>query len=164
MAFPSSPDDATDLSPDDARELARLVRMLLNRLAGSSARDRSSKPGGAELVAKARRLLLERERRLAHFSPVMFGEPGWEMLLVLYVSEATETEQTIGTLVGSIGAPQTTALRWIDYLEKERLISRQRHELDRRAVVIAITEKGREKLDRYFSTSTDELQDDLDGS
>jgi DNA-binding MarR family transcriptional regulator len=54
--------------------------------------------------------------------------------------------------VSWIDEPLTSALRWINYLEKERLISREPHPRDRRAVLIAITEKGRQKLDDYFST------------
>jgi DNA-binding MarR family transcriptional regulator len=82
----------------------------------------------------------------------MFGETPWDMLLALYVTDFAGGHQSIGQLVSWIGAPHTTALRWIDYLEKERLISRESDPRNRRIVIIEITDKGRQKLDDYFST------------
>jgi DNA-binding MarR family transcriptional regulator len=165
MPFPSSSEDAVELSAEDARQLMRLLGLLLKRELQPSdwnalryGERRSEPKGRDELVATARALFAERKRRSMHFSPVMFGEPGWEMLLVLYVGDFDGGRQTIGKLAGSIGAPQTTALRWIDYLEKERLISRQPDPLDRRTVVVEITDKGRQKLEDYLSTYSDRAQ------
>lgn len=157
MSVPSFPQYAVELSSADAEEIARLLGLLLKREVRPSDLSalrfgRREAPGRAELIEMASALLSEGRRRSEQFNPVMFGEPAWEMLLVLYVSDFEGRPQTIGKLVSSIGVPQTTALRWIDYLEKERLISRETHPRDRRTVVIEITEKAREKLDRYFST------------
>jgi len=155
MSLPSFPQDAVELSAADAQEIARLLGLLLRRQVVPS--DLSAlgfghqKPSGrSELIEMAGMLLSESRRRSEHLNPVMFGEPAWEMLLVLYISDFEGCSETIGKLVRSIGVPQTTALRWIDYLEKERLITREAHPRDRRTVVIEITEKGREKLDAYF--------------
>jgi DNA-binding MarR family transcriptional regulator len=156
MSLPSFPQQAVELSAEDAREVARLLALLLKRevlpsdLNALGFGGRPKATGRSELIAMATTLLAESKRRSDYFNPVMFGEPAWEMLLVLYISNFEGWPQTIGKLVASIGVPQTTALRWIDYLEKERLISRDTHPQDRRTVIVEITEKGREKLDGYF--------------
>lgn len=107
------------------------------------------------LIARAREMFVNRERRLQNFSRAMFGEPAWDMLLALYVTEPSSARLTVSRLVTFSGAPPTTALRWIDYLEKDRLIMRRANPLDRRISLIELSDKGRSALDAYFSgTST----------
>lgn len=149
------------LSADDAREIARLLELMLGRAdvserphanesnhrapgTQSVARDRHS------LVSAARAIFFERKRRTQYFSPSMFGEPAWDMLLALYISDLAGSQQTVGKLIGWVGEPQTTALRWIDYLEMERLIVRTPAATDRRIVHLGLTDKGRAALDDYF--------------
>lgn len=150
--------DSIELSAADAREVARLLTLLLRKELLPSELPAMLKDAPAradyrpDLVAKARSIFSWRKRRSQHFSPIMFSEAGWDMLLALYITEFEGGRQTIGKLVSWIGAPQTSALRWIDYLEKERLVSRQPHPEDRRRVFVDITEKGRMKLEDYLST------------
>lgn len=152
------------LSAEDAREVARLLALLL----GDTARRITDAAVIAELgpahegvvdrnrlAARARAIFFERKRRSQHFSPAMFSEPAWDMLLALYITDFAGGRQTVGKLISWVGAPQTTALRWIDYLEKERLVARHPEALDRRIVYVDLTDKGRSALDRYFSTLDD---------
>jgi DNA-binding MarR family transcriptional regulator len=156
--FPA--EDQVELSGADAREIARLLALLLkkelsspeqNMLLGAPTEGPLRPEDRAILVAKARALFAERKRRSRHFKSVMFGEPAWDVLLALYITDFAGGRQSIGKLINWTGEPQTTALRWINYLEKERLISRETHPLDRRTVIVEITPKGRDQLDRYFS-------------
>ncbi|MFL6725213.1 MAG: winged helix DNA-binding protein [Sphingomicrobium sp.] len=157
----TSGESSVELSTADAHEIARLLRLLLKNAPPPSeqgviihkahAAPRNEADGRNELVAKAQALFSERKRRSQHFNPVMFGEPAWDMLLALYISDVTGGRMSVGRLVSWIGEPQTTALRWINYLEKERLISRASDPRDRRAVTIEITDKARQKLDEYFA-------------
>jgi DNA-binding MarR family transcriptional regulator len=80
----------------------------------------------------------------------MFGEPAWDMLLVLYMSEQHGSRPTISSLTQFSGARPTTALRWLDYLEAQQLIGRETHPTDRRAALVWITDKAREALDSYL--------------
>jgi DNA-binding MarR family transcriptional regulator len=150
-----------ELSDADAREFARLLELLLrNELPRSNGKillnNAPPEPiqdpeGRALLVAKARALFAERKRRSEYFDPNLFGEPAWDMLLALYITDFAGGRQSIRKLVSWIGQPQTTLLRWINYLENEHLISREAHPRDRRAVLVDITERGRHQLDSYFS-------------
>lgn len=154
----TSVDTPIELSAADAREIARLLELLLKKELGPSAENLllNNLPEQTQersvLIAKARAVFSERKRRSQHFSPVMFGEPAWDMLLALYITDFAGGRLSIGKLVSWIGGPQTTALRWINYLEKERLISRATHPRDRRTVFVDITDKGRQKLNEYFAT------------
>lgn len=145
------------LSHRDLRAAARLLNVLLGmdedrgtdltRLAqASGAQDRGV------LLERARQSFVNRARRSANFSSLMFGEPAWDMLLALYVTEQAGVRHTVSGLIGLSGAPSTTALRWLDFLEnKERLVQRKPDPVDKRVFLIALTEKGRDSLDLYFS-------------
>jgi hypothetical protein len=161
----SSPKDrdsesAVTLSADDARQIAHFLSLLLDRGLGTGKGERAEVPRSGErarLTARAKAVLAERERRTKLFSPILFGEIGWEMLLWLYVTDDEGERQTIGRLASLVGAPHTTALRWIGYLEKERLIEKVPHPNDRRTVFVHLLEEGRDRLDRWFSTLAEPL-------
>lgn len=140
------------LSEKDVREAVRLLRLLSTAIAGqadfrahgdeSISRD--------ELILRARVILKSRQLRTNYFNRAMFGEPAWDVLLALFITEKTEGRQSIGQIAEWIKAPLTTVTRWIDYLEKERLVIREAHPNDRRIIFIRLLEKGRERLDAYL--------------
>jgi len=49
-------------------------------------------------------------------------------------------------LAREMGTSMKNTLRLIGYMEKDGLLSRSPHETDRRATIVRITEKGRERL------------------
>src|SRR5206468_3604882 len=81
-----------------------------------------------------------REMRRMYLSPAIFGEPGWDMLLSLFIAEFDGPRLSVGRLTALSGAPSTTALRWLDYLQKERLVSRERNPTDARSDFIGLTD------------------------
>lgn len=102
------------------------------------------------LAARARQILEARQRRTRVFGRAMFGEPAWEMLLLLYVSESGP-RQTVTRLAERSGASKGTALRWLDYLLHQNLVRREPHPTDRRAAFVELTDKGRAALEKYLS-------------
>ena len=80
----------------------------------------------------------------------MFGEPAWDMLLLLYINESGP-RQSISRLADKSGGSRTTALRWIDYLEGQGLIGRANHPNDRRIAFAELTDKGRAAIELYLS-------------
>ena len=115
---------------------------------------RSSREPGAKqrdrLVGQALQLLELRNRRAQLFGKAMFGEPAWEMLLLLYAGEGGE-RQTAIRLAQRSGASRATALRWIDYLVHQNLVTREPHPTDRRATFVQLSEKGRQALDEFLT-------------
>lgn len=80
----------------------------------------------------------------------MFGEPGWDILLILYTEE-DESRPTISRLATAAGSPMTTGLRWLDHLESQQWICRRPHPTDGRVDFVELTDKARNALDSYFS-------------
>ena len=140
------------LSGQDLRDAARLLSTLLD-----SRDDKTPSSPHAiaprhrrEFVERARQAVHDRRRRAQQFGSAMFGEPGWDILLILYTEEDTNRLQ-VSRLVTASGSPATTGLRWLDYLESQQLVCRQKHPTDRRIELVELTDKGRTALDSYFS-------------
>lgn len=152
------PDDITvvKVSRRDLEDARRLLS-LLARIDGkefleSSPSDDSQRKSVTlqTLQRRARQILADRRKRHEVFGKAMFGEPAWEMLLLLYVLHSGP-RQTIGRLAELAGASKTTALRWLDYLDAQGLVSRESHPTDKRAAFVELTEKARTALELYLS-------------
>lgn len=147
------------LTDKDVRDAARLFRLIsdgtpwatLVRSGHQMPSDASADPCPRdELVSRARTMLQARRLRARHFNRVMFAEPAWDILLLLYLADSSEGRQTIGQLAELVETPLTTVLRWVGYLEKEHLVERRDHPTDRRIVFIRLTDNGRTNLDAYL--------------
>lgn len=143
------------LSEKDVREAARLLRLLSAAVGEQTGlvADGQNPTSREELVLRARIVLDSRQRRTKYFNRAMFGEPAWDVLLALYITERSDGPQSIGRIAEWIKTPLTTVARWIDYLEKERLVSREAHPNDKRVIFIRLLEKGRELLDAYLDAT-----------
>lgn len=143
------------LSGRDLEDARRLLALLAKADELHTVHDVGHAPGRGDtdqqsLAAKARQILDARERRTRLFGRAMFGEPAWDMLLLLYVSESGR-RQTVTRLAHLSGASKGTALRWLDYLLHQNLVRREPHPTDRRAAFVELTDKGRSALDRYLT-------------
>ena len=138
---------SVELSERDVRDAARLLSVIVAATTTDTAPSLRSRE---ELIARARQQILHRKRRSQQFPRGIFGEPAWDMLLVLYTSEGFSPE-TIRDLREQAGLTHSTALRWLDYLESQQLIARKSHLTDKRSAYVELTERAREKLDQYFS-------------
>ena len=106
-------------------------------------------PSRRELHGRACRLAENRRRRAEWFGDSIYGEPAWEMLLELYVSEG-QTRSPVSRLAKRSGVAKATALRWLDYLQSKRLIDRDSHPTDARISYVQLTDLGRQKLEAYL--------------
>jgi DNA-binding MarR family transcriptional regulator len=158
----SDPPRDIRLSEKDVSDALRLLKKLAGDEGGdlvralSDARDRldvtprSFVPNQQSWVPLARSVFLSRRRRNQHFPAAMLGEPAWDMLLALFIFEQSEGRVTVTGLAEHSGAPLTTALRWIDYLENAGFLVRRPKPTDRRAVFIELSDKGRDRLNAYL--------------
>ena len=152
------PGEGVALTPRDVADALRLLNLLISNGTvsdGSPAADNSpaatigdDAQGKIEL---ARAIMVRRRRRTRHFAQSMFGEPAWDIMLALYVSDRGGSRNTISRLADLSGAPMTTALRWLDYLELAKLVTRLPSPTDRRVMFVELTSLGREKLDAYLT-------------
>lgn len=151
------------LSAQEASEAARLIKLLLKRIDEPNSRLQEevrsidailSSPSRIAnrktLIELARHTFMARRARSRFIGGAMFGEPAWDMLLALYVTESS-SRQTITRLTELSGVPATTALRWIEHLISQGFARRRPHITDGRVTFIEISDKGRNSLDAYFS-------------
>lgn len=143
------------LTEKDIKDAARLFRLLADPGFATSARadlfsGASTSMDRETLLSRARVVLNARRMREQYFNRIMFGEPAWDILLLLYISEQSAGRLTLSRLAEWIETPLTSVIRWVNFLEEERLVERQAHPTDRRTVFINLLEKGRSALDSYL--------------
>jgi DNA-binding MarR family transcriptional regulator len=139
------------------------ARRLLGLLAGEADADVATRhpsslsrdlPREKLLALKAGQILEARRQRAERFGEAIFGEPAWEMLLLLYAT-AGAARQTISRLAQLAPSSKATALRWIDHLVGQNLVRREPHPTDRRTAFVVLTDKGREMLETYLAEVPD---------
>lgn len=96
-------------------------------------------------------ILDARRRRADFFSPGLFADPAWDMLLALYNLELNQQSISVSKLCMSAGVPLTTALRWIAKLESDGLVRREDDPLDGRRSWVELTDAGSCAMRGYFS-------------
>lgn len=94
---------------------------------------------------------LRRKRDAAANRKGLFGEPGWDILLDLYIAEQRRSEIQVSSVCLDASVPSTTILRWIARLEREGLIYRVSDNSDARRRYVRLTDNGREMMQSVFS-------------
>jgi CheY-like chemotaxis protein/DNA-binding MarR family transcriptional regulator len=124
---------------------------LLDAIRRAVEQDRSSTGSIRELsYGDAAELLLKvRQKRDAIFGPDLFEDPAWNIMLDLYSSTLHGKAVTVSDLCIASGSPATTALRRLGVLVKLGLVERVPDTADRRRVLIAPTEPGRQAMDQF---------------
>lgn len=89
---------------------------------------------------------LRRKRDAISGRKGLFGEPGWDILLDLYIADRRRTEIQVSSVCLDAGVPSTTILRWIARLEEEKLVYREADTSDARRRYVRLTEDGRKLM------------------
>jgi hypothetical protein len=112
-------------------------------------------------VELARSIYRLRRRREAIFGNALFAEPGWDILLDLYLAAKEKRRVSVSCACIASVVPATTALRWIQQLEKESVIVREIDRNDARRFHLRLTPEGLGKMEALlgealalFSTRT----------
>lgn len=150
------------LTEKDMKDAARLFKLLVdptmlgNGFSGPYPAQDKQAAGSTEdretLTSRARSLLNSRRVRKQYFQSDIFGEPAWEILLALYVTQESGARLTMTKLAEWIEAPLTTVARWVKALEEQSLVQRVEHPTDRRTIFIRLHEAGRSALDAYLAS------------
>lgn len=83
-----------------------------------------------------------------------FGEPGWDILLDLFMATMRGLQVSITSACIGSAVAATTALRWIDILETEELIRRQPSPVDGRRTYVVLTPRGVDLIKGYLRSAT----------
>lgn len=101
-------------------------------------------------------ILSRRRLREEFFGSDMFGEPAFELLLDLFIQEIDGQNVYTTSLAVASGAPLTTALRQIAMLVDRGFVQRVPDPVDRRRVMVQLTERGSAAMWRYLTAAARE--------
>jgi DNA-binding MarR family transcriptional regulator len=107
-----------------------------------------------EHLETALKIQAARESRTRFFDSYLFGEPGWDILLALYIAQARGYRLKVSDACFEARVPATTALRWLEFVEEAGLASRRDNALDRRSSFVELTALGVERVDGYLKEAT----------
>jgi hypothetical protein len=107
----------------------------------------------ADLLAAARRMATARRVRDEVFGNGQFLNPGWNILLELFVAGEEGRNVTIKSACVAACVPQSTALRHIAHLIDIRLATRAQHPSDARSAYLKLTDRGRSKMVAFLTLS-----------
>lgn len=109
-----------------------------------------------------RKIIESRRARAAYFDRRAFGEPAWDVLLVLYEASFVGRPQSIATIGRRTNIKPTSMLRWVETLVGWQLTVRISDPHDRRTTRLALTELGYTKMREYIDRiSGNSVQFDL---
>lgn len=94
-----------------------------------------------------------RARRLRdqHFTPELFADPAWDMLLDLYAARLERRRVSVSSLCIAASVPPTTALRWIGTMHDAGLFGREADPGDKRRAHITLTARAADAMRGYFA-------------
>jgi DNA-binding MarR family transcriptional regulator len=99
---------------------------------------------------KVRVVLRARREREVIFGQDLFADPAWDILLDLYAAQLEQRRVATSELCCAAAVPATTALRWIEKLQRTHLIVRTADPLDGRRVFVELSERGAAAMHDFF--------------
>lgn len=104
------------------------------------------------LLAKARWLYVLRRRRGRFVDAELLGEPGWDMLLDLFIHAEEGRLVSVSSVTVAADVPQTTALRWLRTMERRGVVVRTHDDADRRRAFVTLSEDAATELRLYLAS------------
>lgn len=130
------------------RDIVRRIAEVQNL--GAAQRYREITRSSEREIAKS--LLHERRLRAKiDFGEGLLGEPGWDILLDLYVRQESHDPVSIKSACIASGVPPTTALRWINVLEQAGLVEREKDASDARRSFVHLSPRGESLMGSYMT-------------
>lgn len=103
------------------------------------------------MLSRAELIYNIRKWRTRCFDSDIFSEPGWDILLDLYIHHVKGRKLKITGLSQGNDIPTSTALRWLQVLERKGLISREDSCSDSRITWIVITPGGVARMQHFLT-------------
>ncbi|WP_054531822.1 MarR family transcriptional regulator [Erythrobacter sp. SG61-1L] len=108
-------------------------------------------PDETLLVYVAEAIYRHRQARRELFPVGLFGEPGWDILLDLYISSKRNRQVTVSDACLASLVPSTTALRSLAQLEQEGLVERHRDPQDGRRIYVRMLPEAEVRMVAYLT-------------
>lgn len=130
-----------------SHELGLLVSELERETVSAPRPD--SLPDIPQIPTLKRYLKMRRERE--RLFPKLFGDPAWDMLLLLYVYRAAGVPLQVSAIAGLANVPGTTSLRYLELMIEHQLINRTPDPRDRRRIWLTMTPKAVKLLEQWLT-------------
>jgi DNA-binding MarR family transcriptional regulator len=112
---------------------------------------RSNSAHHETFLTAVRAEISRRRCRRALFSEYdIFADPAWDIMLEMYVANATDTKLSITAVGLEAGVAPTTVLRWISVLENYGFVKRTADVSDKRRHWVYLTKKATNMLQEHF--------------
>jgi DNA-binding MarR family transcriptional regulator len=92
-------------------------------------------------------ILIARRARESALGVNLFSEPAWDLLLELYAARLGARKMSLADLARAIGAPQSTAARWVAVLGDRGLIISESDPRERSGPSVSLTELGASRIE-----------------
>lgn len=125
--------------------LAEHLLMIAAEPTNDPHRMRRTRIEGADdqlLFVTAMKEITHRRKRARTLPAELLGEPGWDILLDLFVRKCQGKNTSITSACTAAQVAPTTALRWIGSLERAGLIRREPDRADQRRMWLHLTDQG----------------------
>lgn len=113
--------------------------------------DRPGPVAPSLMVALAEEELRRRRVRSRHLPRDLSGDGAWAMLLDLFICHYRGKRVSTKAACIAADAPERTALRWLDEIERDGLIRRAPCDRDKRVKYVSLTQQGLEVLRAILS-------------
>jgi hypothetical protein len=149
-----------------SRNLSRLVAGSITPLDPASETDADGRLRGVRLdflaepmasannpaidAGEVRAMLRLRRLRGSYFSPDLFADPAWDMLLDLIAAQLEGEKVAVSSLCIAAAVPATTALRWIKTMCDAKLFERHADPLDGRRIFIGLSQGASQAMLAYL--------------
>lgn len=136
-----------------------LIRMGQDMLRRAGSVDGG--PTGLEAIREDREILVlakatydDRRSRMTYFRSDLFREPGWDILLDLFIQQRVGTRISVTAACIGSGAATTTALRYLNLLIEDGLVEREGDPTDSRRSWLRLTPRAAEIMTEYLRAGT----------
>ena len=104
-------------------------------------------------------IILARRARARVFGAELFSDPGWDVLLSLFVARLRQQKVTFEQLGRDVALSANLAARWINTLNKHGLVRLRSDHGDNRRISVELSAKGAEAMREWLEALRDVDED-----
>ena len=147
--------------PERLQQLSEEIGRIADVLASISVEETTAAATGENEAAgdpsidaaTVRAIIRARRLRDQFFSPDLFADPAWDMLLDLFAARLEGRRVAVSSLCIAAAVPATTALRWIKTLTDHGLFVRAADPQDGRRVYIELSDRAAAAMGSYLQAA-----------
>jgi hypothetical protein len=102
-------------------------------------------------LEKARHIQAQRRLRDEILGAELFGDPGWDLMLDLYVAQAGGKRVSVTSAAIGSGKPMSTGLRWVKLLIERSLVIREADPYDGRRSYLRLTSSAYDAMEDFLA-------------